>query len=299
MITRNNRKDYLLQISDAFINNFLNNQEHSFFYIPVSDLFISYKNYHYSIVNEDEILNEIFKELRYEKELFPWKHKIKKNNIMKQIKENYVLNHIPESETIQNVINIIMNDLKISKEYAKYILTIIGDNLLKSSNNVYFTDLNTKKWFENIADFSFCYFKHSRNPISNIKFKYYYHNFDYCRLLDLHNYLSYETNNSAKEHILDILCVSAHYSSRFSSADNFLLNYCNDDNIKEYAFYLKNNSREIIIKNFKEQYLEKTSDSHLFINNDNMIFIWKKFLKEKTPFNFVFKRTSRKFKSTL
>ena len=53
------------------------------------------------------------------------------------------------------------------------------------------------------------------------------------------------------------------------------------DNIKEYAFYLKNNSREIIIKNFKEQYLEKTSDSHLFINNDNMIFIWKKFLKEK------------------
>ena len=282
LINRNNRKEYLNKISETFITNFLNNEDHSFFYIPVSNLFIVYKNFHYSIINEDEILNEIFKELRQEKELFPWKHKIK-NNIMKKIKENYVLNHIPESETIQKVLNIIMYSLKINKEYAKYILTIFGDNLLKSSNNIYFTSPETKKLFENISDYCYCYLKHSRNPISNIKFKYYYHDFSSSRLLNLNNYMCFQNNDylNVKDNILDILCVSAHYSIRFNNADNFLIKYCNDDSIKNYSFYLKNNSKKDIVQHFKNEYLEKTSDKQLFINSNNMIFIWKKFLKEK------------------
>ena len=281
IITRTNRKEYLNQISETFISNFLNNQDQAFFYIPVSNLFIIYKNYHYSIVNEDEILNQIFKQLRNKKELFPWKHKIK-NNIMKKIKENYVLNHIPESETIQKVINIIMYGLKINKEYAKYILTIFGDNLLKSSNNVYFTSPQTKKWFENISDYCYCYLKHSRNLISNIKFKYYYHDFVNCRLLNLKNYVSIDNENytTIKDNILDILCVSAHYSTRFNSADNFLLEYCNDDSIKNYSLYLKNNTKHDIVQYFKNDYLEETNDTQLFINNNNMVFIWKEFLKE-------------------
>jgi len=282
IISRTNRKEYLNQISETFITNFLNNQDKSFFYIPVSNLFIAYKNYHYSIVNEDEILNEVFKELRQEKELFPWKHKIK-NNIMKKIKENYVLNHIPESETIQKVLNIIMYSLKINKEYAKYILTIFGDNLLKSSNNIYFTSPETKKWFENISDYCYCYFKHSRNLISNIKFKYYYHDFSTSRLLNLNNYICFQNNDflDIKDNILDILCVSAHYSTRFNSADDFLLHYCSEDSIKNYSFYLKFNSKKDIVQQFKKEYLEETNDKHLFINHSNMVFIWKKFLKEK------------------
>ena len=282
LISRSNRKEYLNQISETFIYNFLNNQDQMFFFIPVSNLFIVYKNFHYSIINEDQILNEIFKEIRYEKELFPWKHKIK-NNIMKKIRDNYLLNHIPESETIQHVLNIIMSDLKISKEYAKYILTIFGDNLLKSSNNIYFTHNEAKKWFDNISDFCFCFFKHSRNPISNIKFKYYHHEFSTCRLLDLNNYIFCQNGNFnlIKENILNILCVSAHYSSRFTNADNFLINYCNDDSIKEYSFYLKNNNKNDIVTNFKINYLENTMDEQLYITKSDMFFIWKKFLKQK------------------
>jgi len=282
---RNNRKDYLSEKSDLFIHNFLNNEENKYFYIPVSNYFIVYENNHYSIINEDQILNIIGKEINCEKELQPWKHKIR-TNIIKIIKENYVLNHIPESETIQNVLSLVRSSLCVNKENAKYILTIIGDNLLKKTNNIYFTNIRAKKWFDYISDLAFSYFKYSKNPTSNIKFKYYHHSMEDSRLIDLfnENYLCYDSdvyNPKLKEHILDILCVGAHYSMRYEDADNYLLQECSNQQLKDYAFYLKTHNKQQIVDIFKQEYLENTDDNQLFLNRENMIFIWKQFIKEK------------------
>ena len=281
---RNNRKEFLNDRSSKFINSFLTNNEITFFYIPVSELFICYTNNHYKIINEDAIWDLVLKELNQNKSLTPWKYKIK-NNIIKQIKEKYLLTHIPESPTIQTILSIIMSSLYISKEKAKYILTILGDNMLKKSNIVYFTNINTKKWFDYISDLTYSFFKYSRNPIHNIKFKYYYHDYNNSRLINLNNEFNYNNNgvyNSIlKEHILDIICVACHYSNRFKNADKFLLNYCSNDDLKNYAFYLKNHSKENIICEFKEKYLEPSNDKHLFLNHKNMVFLWKDFLKNK------------------
>ena len=281
---RNTRKEFLNDRSSKFINSFLTNNEITFFYIPVSELFICYTYNHYKIISEDAIWNLVLKELNQDKSLTPWKYKIK-NNIIKQIKEKYLLTHIPDSSTIQTILSIIMSSLYISKEKAKYILTILGDNMLKKNNVVYFTNINTKKWFDYISDLTYSFFKYSRNPVHNIKFKYYYHDYNNSRLIDLNNEFNYNNNGVyntlLKEHILDIICVACHYSKRFKNADNFLLDYCSNDDLKNYAFYLKNHSKENIICEFKQNYLESSNEKHLFLNHKNMVFLWKDFLKHK------------------
>ena len=80
---------------------------------------------------------------------------------------------------------------------------------------------------------------------------------------------------------MDIICVACHYSKRFKNADNFLLDYCSNDDLKNYAFYLKNHSKENIICEFKQNYLESSNEKHLFLNHKNMVFLWKDFLKHK------------------
>lgn len=273
---------------NIFIENFMENQEQSFFYIPVSKLFLVYKDFTYSIVNEDTIIKTIVDEINCVKELYPVKYKIK-SQIMKQIKSNYVLNHIPDSQTIQTVLTIFMEILKISKENAKYILCILGDNMLKKGGIIdsvnqlnYFVSSSNKLFFDLLNDLSYSFFKNSRNPTSNFKFKFYSHSYEESRLVylptEVKNLFMY--SNILKQHIVDILCVACHYSERFSCADSYLLNYCEDDYLIKYCFYLKNNTQEQILQEFKNTYLEKTDNDGLFLNQENMIYLWKKYLQE-------------------
>jgi len=274
---------------NIFIENFMENQEHTFFYIPASKLFIVYKDFTYSIVNEDTIIKTVVDEINCVKELYPTKYKIK-GQIMKLIKSNYVLNDIPDSRTIQKVLTIFMEILKISKENAKYILCILGDNMLKkggindSTNQLnYFVSSSNKLFFDLLNDLSYSFFKNSRNPTSNFKFKFYSHCYEESRLVylptEVKNLFMY--SNILKHNIVDILCVSCHYSERFSCADSYLLNYCEDDSlIKSYCFFLKNNTQDQILQQFKNNYLEKTDNEGLFLNQENMIYLWKKYLQE-------------------
>ena len=65
-----------------------------------------------------------------------WKHKTN-TTILKRIKEKSPLNAIPESATIQSVINMLCPLLFNTREQVKYFLTIIGDCLLaKTSFNL-------------------------------------------------------------------------------------------------------------------------------------------------------------------
>jgi hypothetical protein len=273
---------------NIFIENFMENQEQSFFYVPVSKLFIVYKDFTYSIVNEDTIIKTIVDEINCVKELYPAKYKIKAQ-IMKQIKSKYVLNHIPESQTIQTVLTIFMEILKISKENAKYILCILGDNMLKkggiheNGNQLnYFVSSSNKLFFDLLNDLSYSFFKNSRNPTGSFKYKFYSHSYQESRLVylptEVKNLFMYST--ILKQHIVDILCVACHYSDRFSCADSYLLNYCEDDSLVKYCFHLKNNTQEQILQHFKTSYLEKTDNEGLFLNQENMIYLWKKYLQE-------------------
>ena len=74
---------------------------------------------------------------------------------MKNIKEQSLFNIVPESITIQNVINSLYPILFSSKYAAKYFLTVIGDNILKKNNNhIHFVPLYSKIFIRELNNLS-------------------------------------------------------------------------------------------------------------------------------------------------
>ena len=79
-----------------------------------------------------------------------WKQRTK-INIMKRIKENSLLGSIPESDTIQFVLDILCPLLFANRTEAKYFLTILGDNILrKNTNLIHFIYPKSKQFLQTI-----------------------------------------------------------------------------------------------------------------------------------------------------
>ena len=112
-------KEMVASESDNYICDFLN--RNNFFYI--SSIFVSYNHKRYSIVSEDDIWSQILKELSAKKNLAKIKYSIK-NTLIKEIKKNKLINSIPESFTIQYVLDHLYPTLFDSRDLAKYFLTI-------------------------------------------------------------------------------------------------------------------------------------------------------------------------------
>lgn len=291
-IKREERKQKLESNQLAFTNSFLN--RNNYFHIANTDIFFSYDGKHYKTYKEDDILHEILTKITQEECLMPWKHKIKLN-IIKQMREKSLFYSIPESYTIQYVLNNIVPALFPNKVEAKYFLTIIGDNILRKNENlIYLINPNIKNLIKMLASATYNYFGNS-NILNSFKFKYHeQHNYSDCRLINFdrtykNNFLSNEFNNN----ILDLLCVAVYYSKRYNTADEYLIN-SQLNNLINYSFYLKTNSLDYIINEFIEKSLQKcvpsnNSSSQLMkINNKKMMYLWKSYLRDNNLPNIIF-----------
>ena len=101
-MVREKRKQGLELDSEEFIERFISKSR--CFYCPNNELFVLYDGIHFSGFSEDNIVHKILSQITQEKKLCPWKHKIK-NSLIRRIKEKSPLNAIPESVTIQSVLN--------------------------------------------------------------------------------------------------------------------------------------------------------------------------------------------------
>jgi hypothetical protein len=129
-----------------FIQIFLN--KNKYFYLPNNNLFYEYNGEKYLIIKEDDIIHKLLSSISKERVLLQWKHKTKAN-IIKQIKERSLFSSVPETDTIQNVLNVLYQSFFSSKNAAKYFLTIIGDNILKKNQNLIFLVTTQMKQFLN------------------------------------------------------------------------------------------------------------------------------------------------------
>ena len=126
------------------------------------------------------------------------------------------------------------------------------------------------------------------NIFANIKYKYYDHTYSNCRLISCEKTAGKKKINvppALTKHMLDFLCVAAHYFIRYGSADQFL-HQCNDTSLAEHALLLSKNTPESIVNTFIEKSL--TVGTSLVIEEKKMIFIWKKFLNERGIPNIIF-----------
>ena len=270
-ITRNN---YLTNEQQLFIQIFLN--KNKYFYLPNNNFFYEYNEYKYLIIKEDDIIHKLLSSISKERVLLQWKHKTK-SNIIKQIKERSLFSSIPETDTIQNVLNVLYPTFFLSKNSAKYFLTIIGDNILKKNQNLIFLVNQNMKQFLNEIDNVAISSIGNNNSIHNFMTKYHEnHPYTSCRLIQINENFSNEVWRELLKKVgLDLLCVAAHYSKRYENSDKFIENK-SDEELKSYSYYLKNSSPSIILEEFCSKYIINTNDCN--IEWKNLHFVWKQFL---------------------
>ena len=308
---RETRKQSLALVADEITETFLNKTK--YFYSPHSELYFTYNNQvHYSLINEDEIHHRILADItaiaanvNTNSAVTAWKYKIK-NRIIKSIQSRDILSSIPESRTIQNVISYIYPALFRTRDHAKYFLTILGDVLLKKTAPlIYFIPLIAKEFIKDLGSECYGLFgSFATTYTTAFKFKYYEHHYKDCRVVDIHVPVVAAAATAAaaepvtssstfsrksglrlshmpelKSAIIDLLCVAAHYSHRFGSADDFLRLHCKTPEVGAHAWFLRDRTDQQIIKEFIDYATEPASSDHE-ISMTNMLYLWKMYLSE-------------------
>lgn len=288
---------------DYFVEFFLNKNQ--YFYVSNTSKFYYYDGKTYSLYTEDDILFKILTSIREKTCLQPWKQKTK-NNIMKRIKNTNLLDSIPESITIQNTINLFINSRMFnSKEEVKYFLTILGDNILKKNTNLFHIISNDCKDFIRELN-NICNGFIGLNCNNTFKYKFHDHNYNLTRLLNINNIEQNIWLDIVMKYTIDIICVGCHYSNKHNGSDNSLIENNVDELISEHILYLKEKTPEIIVDEFVNMYIEKTShkiQTNLVLNKDSevtqinmkdMQYLWKHFLESKNLPNVIFQNTFKK-----
>jgi hypothetical protein len=292
---RQNRNTYLINEQQIFIQVFLS--KHQYYYLHSNNFFYEYNGKNYFIVKEDDVIHKLLSTISKDRILLQWKHKTK-SNVIKQIKDRSLFNTIPETDTIQNILNVLYPSIFTSKNSAKYFLTIIGDNIFKKNTNLIFlVTSQMKKILNELDNIAFSSIGYS-NTTSNFMTKYHEnHSYDNCRLIKINENFSNEVWRDILKKIgLDLLCVAAHYSKRYENSDKFIDNK-SDEELKMYTNYLKNSNPCKIVNEFSNKYILSSND--VKIEWKNLHFVWKQFLSSHNLPNVIYSNTFKNILKTL
>ena len=277
------RINELTMEQDNFYKVFL--MKHQYFYMPYNNIYYEYDGKTYKIIKDDDIHHHLLSTITDEGKLMAWKHKTKQN-IIRQIKDRTLFKSVPETYTIQNVLGFLQTIFDTKSE-AKYFLTIIGDCILKKNSGEmplqYFINANTKKLVLLID--SIAYITTGNSIMSNFISKYHdTHNLSSYRLIKTtanDSGLSTELIKDMLNKIgIDLLCVAAHYSDRYTNSDNFLITESDETN-KQYSLFFVNNLIDKIGTDFIKQCLDLSTNVTVTANAlswKNMHYIWKQYL---------------------
>ena len=162
----------------------------------------------------------------------------------------------------------------------------IGTNVhISSSSIIYIISPLFKELLREISNQSYTFFGIS-TLLHNIKFKFYDHNYKDCRLIPFNNKIKkLLLPAELGKNMIDLLCVAAHYSQRYGSADAFLQK-CPEGKLVEHALFLNKNPTEQIVAKFLERTITVLPGAK--ISSKNMIFLWKNYLGEQNIPSIIF-----------
>jgi hypothetical protein len=284
------RIETLSQEQNLFIETFLTTNK--YFYVPSTEKFFYYDGVHYQIYSEDDILYNVLSTISRDRNLMSWKQ-MTKVYIMKRIKQNSLLKSIPESETIQYVLDNLYPAFFSSKVEAKYFLTILGDNIFrKNVDLIHFVDNKAKKFIRELNVLSQCTI--GLGLSQTFKHKYHeQHDYKDCRLVKINDCIKSENTWTPVLNtcFIDILCVACHYSIRFGSSDDVILKHYCEPSLISGVFYLCDVSQETLIETFVNEYLQFSSGgAAVHVSWKNMQYLWKHFLESKNLPSVIFQQ---------
>lgn len=262
------RMEELNTEQDAFIQSFLTNNQ--YFYASATDKYFFYDGIQYQIISEDDILHKVLSTISNGRNLMSWKQRTK-ISIMKRIRENSLIQTIPESETIQTVLDSLCPSIFATRNEAKYFLTILGDNIRrKNTNLIHYIPQTAKNFLRELNSAS--QFVLGVSLFQTFKHKFHDHTYSECRLVNINDIVKQDNSwtNLISQHALDIICVACHYSSRYESSDDYLLKHSHDMDLTMSACYLKDKSQVDIVDRFITSYLDIHKNS-VDVANVNII----------------------------
>lgn len=283
---RKARNDILSTEQDTFINAFLNTNQ--YFHCSLTDRYFLYDGIHYQLRREDDVLHHILTTITKEHNaLIPRKPQTKVY-VMKRVKESNPLKSTPESVTIQLVLDALCPAFFTTKHAAKYFLTIIGDHLLKKTDEAthYFASPKAKDFLRELGSISQNLF--GVNATALFKHKYHYHAYKTIRLVKFGDTAGVDAvwRSILSENAVDLCCVAAHYSGRYESADQYLEQYADEPELVRYALYFRGKQAKDVVEEFVADYLlvsnVPTAAAEIpAVSLYTMDYLWKKYLKDR------------------
>ena len=261
-----------------------------YYFSPTNSSFYLYDGVNYKHVKEDDIIYKVLSTVTYDnKDLIDWKHKTKVS-LIKKIKERSLLKHlIPETMTIQKILNMLSPTYFRTKNEAKYFLTCIGDNILKKTTDVtYYVSPSSKQKISEVERMSSVVLG-VNNITTNFVSRYNENvSMHKCRLIKMRksNGLQESWIDMLRTDGLNLLCVAVHYSRTHGSGDKFLEKR---DELCNYTLFLKNNNPQIIVDKFCSKYIQVDQDEAMSITNKtksnmtwkNLQYIWKRYISSE------------------
>lgn len=270
---------------NEFISNFF--LEKTYYYSKKQNLFVVYDGKDYKEISEDNLLFEILEKITTIKELQEKKQEIK-DIIMEKIKKNSFKHSIPESMTIQTIINYLHPVIFKTKEETKYFLCILGDNILRKTKNEfnYIISEKAEKFIKHIGD---CYSDYFNNKVIIQNFLKSYKYKIKNRLLDFNFNVANELcwKFFIDNFILNLVAVAQHYSIRYDNSEKYLKNRIeNQKKILLFDNYDENNNTNIsLINYFYNKCIDLDMNSYVTI--EELYYLLRSFLnKENIPFMF-------------
>ena len=265
-----------------YMNAFYNSPDTRYFYIPISNTFVHYIRNSFQPIVEDKVWYHILTDISAKNTiLMDWKYKVK-TKLVKNIRERNIFDCIPESDTIQCILQFLVPTFFKTKEEAKYFLTIVGDNILKKNKHIKcLIHAKAQTLLDHLDTNSFFHFKTTISPTSTFRTAFIdTFPFSSYRLTPFSSTNTQYNSDFIRMHILDILVVATHYSTRFQNSDNYLQTFCHNHSLKKQILYLKDHSKQKLV----EMFLQQNFDEGHGISTTDSFYIWKLFLKkEKLP----------------
>lgn len=280
------RKEKLDACKHEFVNDFFT--QNDYYYMPEYDIYFSYDKKNYTPISEDIIWSTILTEINKQGKIVAWKDKVR-IEIFARIKRRLLTKSIPESDTIQDILTMFTSVICNEKEEAKFLLTIIGDVLLKKS--IKHTYIVNSKINEFLTTLEYELNKYTKCYLLNaFKYKYYNHPYNNVLLVKTHTNVDkpFLWKYIIQQHLYDLIVVATHYSRRYDNAYNYIVNRCHNKQVKASICFLHDNTKSSIVESFATNHV--LSSSTLSLTKQETLYVWKNYLKKLDVPNIMFQR---------
>ena len=271
-------------VDELFMNIFKN-----YYYNSTSNIYFCYDNVNFININIDDIYYNILNNVNKKYNLTSQNKLYIKNQIIKKIKINNYEDIIPESITIQKVINYLNPIIFESKIYSKFFLTFIGDIIMKKVNNekLFIVNCNNNfKIFLKKLNKLISLFFFNVNIFNNIKTKFYGHETKNIFILYLNNNINKDYLNIEINQFINLLFISIYNSNRYENIDSYI-KWTNNTIERKYITQLNNIDINKLVLDFWDKNIIINQESSL--NQESILFLWKGYLKQnKLPIYLLF-----------